>query len=67
VAKFSSDPALRAYLRATSDAVLAEASPTDRVWGIGLEEQDPRAIDPRLWQGLNLLGFSLMRARAILG
>jgi predicted NAD-dependent protein-ADP-ribosyltransferase YbiA (DUF1768 family) len=35
----------------------------DRVWGIGLAADDERAGDPYLWQGLNLLGFALMRAR----
>ncbi|WP_236573341.1 NADAR domain-containing protein [Nocardia caishijiensis] len=44
-----------------------EASPLDRVWGIGLSAQDERAVDPRRWRGLNLLGFAVMRARDELG
>ncbi len=64
VAKFSQSPALRAHLAATGDAVLVEASPLDRIWGIGLGEESPDARDPRRWKGLNLLGFALMRARA---
>jgi ribA/ribD-fused uncharacterized protein len=63
VAKFRSDPALTAYLLATGDRVLVEASPVDRVWGIGLAATDAGATDPRAWQGLNLLGFALMAAR----
>jgi ribA/ribD-fused uncharacterized protein len=66
LAKFRADPSLRDYLRATGDRVLVEASPRDRIWGIGLAASDPRAGDPRQWQGLNLLGFALMRARATL-
>jgi len=62
-AKFTQNPALLAYLLATNVRVLAEASPTDRVWGIGLEAGDERAKEPRSWRGLNLLGFALMRAR----
>ncbi|MBY8883915.1 NADAR family protein [Streptomyces sp. PTM05] len=64
VAKFGQDPALRAYLLGTRQRVLVEASPLDRVWGIGLAADDERAADPDGWRGLNLLGFALMEARA---
>ncbi|WP_238162872.1 NADAR domain-containing protein [Kribbella capetownensis] len=40
------------------------ASPLDRIWGIGLAADDPRAGDPAAWRGLNLLGFALMQARS---
>ncbi|MFE5617761.1 NADAR family protein [Streptomyces sp. NPDC056463] len=63
VHKFASDEALRAYLLGTGGRVLVEASPLDRVWGIGLGADDPRAKDPARWRGLNLLGFALMEAR----
>ncbi len=66
VAKFGQHDDLRAYLRGTGDRVLVEASPQDRVWGIGLGASDPAAADPAQWQGENLLGFALMRAREIL-
>lgn len=61
--KFGAHPDLRDFLLATSGRVLVEASPLDRVWGIGLAAQDERAADPARWQGLNLLGFALMDAR----
>lgn len=63
VEKFSQDPKLRGFLLNTGDAILVEASPYDTVWGIGLRAEDARAKDPTTWQGLNLLGFALMRAR----
>ncbi|MER8046375.1 NADAR family protein [Streptomyces sp. NPDC094032] len=63
VHKFGADEALRAFLLGTGDRVLVEASPMDRVWGIGLTADDPRATDPELWRGSNLLGFALMEAR----
>jgi ribA/ribD-fused uncharacterized protein len=66
LAKFEQNSELRDYLLETGGKVLVEASPVDRVWGIGLADHDPRALDPREWQGLNLLGFALMRARATL-
>jgi ribA/ribD-fused uncharacterized protein len=63
VLKFGRDRDLRGYLLATSGRVLVEASPRDRVWGIGLAADDPRAAFPSAWRGLNLLGFALMAAR----
>jgi ribA/ribD-fused uncharacterized protein len=67
VAKFGQDARLKGYLLGTGDEVLVEASPVDTVWGIGLAQSDARAREPRAWRGANLLGFALMRARAILG
>ncbi|MBV2366166.1 NADAR family protein [Streptomonospora nanhaiensis] len=64
VHKFGQNPDLGAFLQATSGRVLVEASPLDRVWGIGLAADDDRAADPDQWRGANLLGFALMRARA---
>ncbi|MGK5544218.1 NADAR family protein [Streptomyces sp. URMC 127] len=61
--KFAQDAALSTYLLGTGDRVLVEASPLDRVWGIGLAADDERAGDPARWQGDNLLGFALMEAR----
>jgi ribA/ribD-fused uncharacterized protein len=66
VAKFGENPGLREYLFKTGDEVLVEASPTDVVWGIGFARDVPEASQPRAWRGLNLLGFALMRARAVL-
>jgi hypothetical protein len=63
VHKFAADGALREFLLNTGDRVLVEASPVDRVWGIGLAADDAAASDPERWKGLNLLGFALMEAR----
>ncbi|WP_338043434.1 NADAR domain-containing protein [Nonomuraea lactucae] len=54
---------MKEYLLATGSRILVEASPRDRVWGIGLAAGDERAASPATWQGLNLLGFALMAAR----
>jgi hypothetical protein len=66
VEKFRQNPDMLAFLRGTKDRVLVEASPRDRIWGIGLAADDERAQDPARWRGLNLLGEALMRARATL-
>ncbi len=65
-AKFGQNPSLAGYLLGTAGRVLVEASPLDRVWGIGLAADDERAAAPSAWKGLNLLGFALMVARTIL-
>jgi ribA/ribD-fused uncharacterized protein len=63
VAKFGQHPELRDYLLTTGDRVLVEASPRDRVWGIGMAASNDLAMSPERWRGLNLLGFALMEAR----
>ncbi|MER5256846.1 MULTISPECIES: NADAR family protein [unclassified Streptomyces] len=63
VHKFASTDALRSFLVGTGERVLVEASPVDRIWGIGLAADDEAAQDPERWRGLNLLGFALMEAR----
>lgn len=63
MAKFSGRRDLKEYLIGTRDHVLAEASPYDGIWGIGLAAGSPDAGQPDRWPGLNLLGFALMEAR----
>ncbi|GAA2625144.1 hypothetical protein GCM10009863_44690 [Streptomyces axinellae] len=63
IAKFSQSPEVRDFLQSTHKRVLVEASPLDRIWGIGLAAGDERALPPASWKGLNLLGFALMEAR----
>jgi ribA/ribD-fused uncharacterized protein len=62
--KFGQHADLREFLLGTGDQVLVEASPVDRVWGIGMAADDPGASDPARWRGLNLLGFALGDVRA---
>jgi len=63
-AKFSQNLELAKFLHGTGHDVLVEASPVDRIWGIGLAASDDRATNPAQWRGLNLLGFALMEVRA---
>lgn len=65
-AKFSQNQALKDFLVNTGDRVLVEASPRDRIWGIGMGESHADIENPAKWNGLNLLGFALMEARALL-
>ncbi len=61
-AKFTQNADMRKLLMATI-APLVEASPYDKIWGIGLESHDPRAKDPATWQGTNWLGEILTEIR----
>jgi ribA/ribD-fused uncharacterized protein len=61
--KFSQNDELKRFLLETGDQVLVEASPLDRVWGIGLGADKPAARNPQTWKGENLLGFALMEVR----
>ncbi|MBK8476527.1 MAG: NADAR family protein [Opitutaceae bacterium] len=64
--KFFQNPVLNAYLQSTGRAVLAEASPTDLIWGTGIAATDSRATTPAAWPGESRLGFALMQVRELL-
>ena len=61
--KFSQHEDLRQFILNTGNRVLVEASPYDKIWGIGLKESHPDAGNAFKWKGDNLLGFALMQAR----
>lgn len=61
--KFSQNTELMSALVETMGTTLVEAAPTDKIWGIGLTEDDPRAQTRRTWQGKNLLGEILTLLR----
>lgn len=63
LAKFGQHVSLSKLLSDTGDRVIVEASPLDRVWGIGLDKKSPDAINPERWRGTNWLGFAIQRAR----
>ncbi|MSQ03567.1 MAG: NADAR family protein [Myxococcales bacterium] len=63
VEKFRQNPPLLAWLLSTGDDVLVEASPVDRIWGIGLAGTAPGIHDVTTWKGENLLGFALSQVR----
>ncbi len=66
LAKFSQDYEMQEFLLQTGNRVLVEASPVDKIWGIGLAQDNPASENPNTWKGLNLLGFALMEVRDLL-
>jgi ribA/ribD-fused uncharacterized protein len=64
--KFGQHEDLKGFLLSTGNEVLVEASPFDTIWGIGMNQDDKRSVNPALWNGQNLLGFALMETRRLL-
>lgn len=65
--KFTQNEELLNVLLNTNDSIIVEASPFDKIWGIGLDSQNSRSKNPDQWRGENLLGFILMELRNELG
>ena len=62
-AKFGQNTDIREFLLSTGDAILVEASPYDKIWGIGLDRETAMKGTVEQWQGENLLGCALMEVR----
>ena len=54
-------PDLKKLLLQTNLEILAEASPTDKIWGIGISSA--AALKGEQWNGENILGNTLMKVR----
>ena len=62
-AKFAQNPAMLEELLVTGNALLAECSGSDTIWGIGINLNDESWKDVRNWRGRNYLGIILMELR----
>ena len=61
--KFSQNKHLKQVLLETGNTTLVEASPGDRIWGIGMAIGTPGIDDEKNWEGKNLLGKLLTEVR----
>lgn len=59
--KFSQNSEIKSFLLNTKDKILVEASPYDKIWGIGISKKD--AENGKDWKGSNWLGECLMKVR----
>lgn len=65
--KCRAHPNIADLLVATKDAYIAEASPYDAIWGIGVTATEAAKLNhPLKFKGLNLLGIALMNVRKTL-
>jgi ribA/ribD-fused uncharacterized protein len=64
--KFSQNQEMLKILQSTGNKILVEASPYDKIWGIGVDENNEKIYNPNYWKGENLLGFALMEVRDVL-
>lgn len=63
MAKFLQNCNLYDILLDTGDKILVEASPYDKIWGIGLDEEAAKITPPNEWPGTNWLGEVLTQVR----
>ena len=61
--KFTQNKNLKNKLLSTKGTILVEASPFDRVWGIGLDKSNPLVLNRESWRGSNWLGEVLTQVR----
>ena len=64
ICKFSQNNDIKKKLVDTGDSELVEASPYDRIWGVGVRITD--ALDKRMWKGQNKLGKALTNVRELI-
>lgn len=64
--KFSQNKLLADRLKETGSKVIVEASPYDKIWGIGISANVAVNMPVDKWPGLNLLGKALMEVRSYL-
>ncbi len=64
--KFQQNEDLRNYLLSAGDRIFVEASPYDKIWGVGLHETDDKILDEKNWNGLNLLGKAITETSKII-
>lgn len=59
LAKYEQNELHQSALLDTGDKILVECNKYDRIWGIGLYENELYGDSPAQWDGLNLLGIIL--------
>lgn len=66
VEKYRQNPKLLILLQKVGDLEFVEASPVDKIWGIGLGTDNPDALDKSKWRGQNLLGKAIAQAKQLI-
>jgi ribA/ribD-fused uncharacterized protein len=61
--KFTSNLELTELLLNTNNKIIVESTENDKIWGNGININDPKSNEPKLWIGKNILGNTLMKVR----
>ena len=61
--KFTSNLELTDLLLSTNNNIIVESTENDKIWGNGININDPKSNDPNSWIGKNILGNTLMKVR----
>lgn len=64
--KFNQNPNFKKELYKYKDKEFVEASPVDKIWGIGLHYDDDLVLDRKNWKGQNLLGKAINKVKEML-
>ena len=62
-ARIAQNQYLKDILMDTGDKILVEASPVDKIWGIGLDASKALVTPDTEWKGENLLGKALTEVK----
>jgi len=63
LAKYRQNSGQKKALFSTGERIFVEASPYDKIWGIGIGMDDDDCLDEHKWKGMNLLGRALTYVR----
>jgi hypothetical protein len=63
--KFNQNPSMAEFLLGTDGKILAEASPNDKIWGVGLRQDDPNIKNLYAWPVKTFWGSSLWKSATL--
>ncbi|EGR5854769.1 NADAR family protein [Vibrio parahaemolyticus] len=66
VLKFQQNKVCSESMATVGTKQFVEAAKNDLNWGVGLDEKNPKILNPKNWVGLNLLGKQLDRVNQVL-
>ena len=66
ILKFTQNDKLKKIMLNVNNRKFVEASPYDKIWGVGMSTNNKLINDPKNWKGLNLLGVCLTKEKEVI-